>query len=100
MSGFTPEDVQRLAALARLELGPEETEAFARELREILEFARQVDAVDTSRVDASGSLLAPPQEPTREDVLQASLPRREVLAAAPDADLATGLFKVPRVLNG
>ena len=35
----------------------------------------------------------------REDRVAASLPRDEVLRGAPAADLAAGLFKVPRVLG-
>jgi Asp-tRNA(Asn)/Glu-tRNA(Gln) amidotransferase C subunit len=34
----------------------------------------------------------------RDDAVRPSLPREEALAAAPDADVAAGLFKVPRVL--
>jgi Asp-tRNA(Asn)/Glu-tRNA(Gln) amidotransferase C subunit len=34
----------------------------------------------------------------RDDVVCPSLPREEALAAAHDADIAAGLFKVPRVL--
>jgi Asp-tRNA(Asn)/Glu-tRNA(Gln) amidotransferase C subunit len=35
----------------------------------------------------------------RDDVVRPSLPREEALAAAPDADIPAGLFKVPRVLG-
>ena len=82
---FTAEDVQRLATLARLELSPEEVTAFARQLGEILEFARQVQAIDTPALDADHVLA--PAPPVRDDVVQPSLP-------------GDGLFKVPRVLNG
>jgi len=36
----------------------------------------------------------------REDVVREGLPRETVLAAAPDADPESGLFRVPRVLGG
>ena len=35
----------------------------------------------------------------RDDEVQPCLPREASLAAAPDADVAAGLFKVPRVLG-
>jgi aspartyl-tRNA(Asn)/glutamyl-tRNA(Gln) amidotransferase subunit C len=100
MSAFTADDVRRLAALARLELGPDETEAFARQLGEILEFARQVQAVETSALDAESEHILAARAPAREDTCTPSLARDEVLSAAPDGDPATGLLKVPRVLNG
>jgi aspartyl-tRNA(Asn)/glutamyl-tRNA(Gln) amidotransferase subunit C len=99
VSILTRDDVQHLARLARLELAAEEIDLFARQLAGILEFARQVDAVDTT----SAAPLEPtthPSDPLREDVVLPSLDREAVLADAPGADSAAGLFKVPRVLNG
>jgi aspartyl-tRNA(Asn)/glutamyl-tRNA(Gln) amidotransferase subunit C len=99
MSTFTRDDVQRLAALARLELSAEETGTFTRQLGDVLEFVRQIQLADTSSLtltplpEGGVSML-------REDVVRPSLDRTDVLAAAPDADTITGLFKVPRVLNG
>ena len=99
MSAFTADDARRLAALAQLELEPEEIEAFARQLRDILAFARQVQGVDTSPVASAGACILTPGAPCRDDTVTASLPRDEVLSAAPDGDPATGLFKVPRVFS-
>jgi aspartyl-tRNA(Asn)/glutamyl-tRNA(Gln) amidotransferase subunit C len=99
MSAFAADDVRRLAALARLELGPDEIDAFVRQLNDILEFARQVQSVDTADVTPDSYML-PPAPAVRDDATLPSLDRDEVLAAAPDADRTTGLFKVPRVLSG
>lgn len=99
MSILTRDDVQHLARLARLELADEEIDLFARQLAGILEFARQVEAVDTT----SAAPVAPATDPSgllREDLVLPSLDRGAVLAGAPGADSAAGLFKVPRVLNG
>jgi aspartyl-tRNA(Asn)/glutamyl-tRNA(Gln) amidotransferase subunit C len=96
MSSFTPEDVRRLASLARLQLSPEEVTSFARQLGEILEFARQVQSADASAAEA----ILPPSPAMRDDVVEPSLPRDIVLAGAPDADREAGVFKVPRVFNG
>jgi aspartyl-tRNA(Asn)/glutamyl-tRNA(Gln) amidotransferase subunit C len=96
---FTRNDVQRLARLARLELNDDEIDLFTRQLGDILEFARQVEAVDTTSV---ATLVHPVSnvDALREDVVQPSIDRDEVLAGAPGADRTGGLFKVPRVLNG
>ncbi len=100
MSAFTADDVRRLAALAQLELNPEETEAFTRQLGDILEFARQVQDADTTAPEDPEEVILPVAEPRRDDAREPSLPRDQVLSGAPDGDPSTGLFKVPRVLNG
>jgi aspartyl/glutamyl-tRNA(Asn/Gln) amidotransferase C subunit len=72
---------------------------FTRQLRGILEFAQQVNAVDTSAV---ADVTAPPpsgEDTLRDDTILPSLPRAQVLALAPDADAGSGLFKVPRVFT-
>ena len=93
---FTPDDVRRLADLARLDLSAEEVDLFTEQLSGILSFAAEVQAVATT----------PPSHPDntdgtalREDMLRPSLAREEILAAAPQADLEAGLFTVPRVFG-
>lgn len=96
--GFTREDLERIARLARLELDPAEQELFARQVAGILAYAEQIQRIDTAGIEptshAPGSGGA-----MRDDEARASLPREASLAAAPEADPAAGLFKVPRVLG-
>jgi aspartyl-tRNA(Asn)/glutamyl-tRNA(Gln) amidotransferase subunit C len=92
-------DVERIASLAHLELTDDEKHLFTRQLAEILAYAEQVQAIDTSGVPATAHVLARPR-PEREDAPTSSLPVAEALANAPDADLEAGLFKVPRVIGG
>lgn len=95
---LTREEVERIAALAHLELTPDEVETFARQLGGILEYARQVQAVDTADVPPTAHVLAGlPRD--REDAVRPSLDRDTALAAAPDATLEAGLFRVPRVIG-
>ena len=105
MSSFTSDDVRHLASLARLELSDAETAAFARQLSEILEFARQVQSAEpiaslSSEAQEIAGAMLPAAAPSRDDAVRPSLAREVALANAPDADAQTGLFKVPRVLNG
>jgi aspartyl-tRNA(Asn)/glutamyl-tRNA(Gln) amidotransferase subunit C len=95
---FTREDLDRIARLARLELDASEQDLFARQVAGILEYAEQIQAVDTTGIDP---MSHPPggQAAMRADVARPSLPREASLAGAPDADVAAGLFKVPRVLG-
>jgi aspartyl-tRNA(Asn)/glutamyl-tRNA(Gln) amidotransferase subunit C len=90
-------DVARVAALARLELTPDETTLFARQLTDILTYAEAVQQIDTRGVPPTSHAGA--DDPVwREDVVLPSLDRDRVLAGAPGASLRAGLFKVPRVL--
>jgi len=103
MSAFTVEDVRRLAALARLELSHDEAAAFAQQLGDILAFATEVQAVDLTALTPASTVpgtTLPPASPSREDALEPSLNRTAVLGAASGADCGTGVFKVPRVING
>jgi aspartyl-tRNA(Asn)/glutamyl-tRNA(Gln) amidotransferase subunit C len=94
---LSPADVDRIATLARLELTDEERTRFAAQLSAILGYADQVQQADTAGVTADPTIVPLPR--LRDDQLRPSLDRDEVLAQAPAADRAAGLFKVPRVLG-
>ena len=91
-------EVERIAALAALELTGDEVEMFTRQLAGILEYARQVQTIDTTGVPPTAHVLG--NRPIdRADDVRPSLDRDEALAAAPDASLGAGLFRVPRVIG-
>jgi aspartyl-tRNA(Asn)/glutamyl-tRNA(Gln) amidotransferase subunit C len=94
---FSRGDVERVARLARLELSAEEKDLFARQLAGILAYAEQIQRVPTEGIEPTSH--AGDAATLRDDEVRPSLPRDEVLAAAPDADLVAGLYKVPRVLG-
>lgn len=99
MSTLSIADVERIAALAQLELTADEKQLFTRQLAEILTYAEQVQAIDTSGIAATAHVLA--ESPVeREDEPRPSLPTAEAVASAPDADIDSGLFRVPRVIGG
>jgi aspartyl-tRNA(Asn)/glutamyl-tRNA(Gln) amidotransferase subunit C len=95
---LTRADVARIAALARLELTPDEVTLFAGQLTAILAYADQVQQVDTSGVQLEPA-ANPGETSARDDVPVPSLDRDVLLGQAPAADRAAGLFKVPRVLG-
>jgi aspartyl-tRNA(Asn)/glutamyl-tRNA(Gln) amidotransferase subunit C len=94
MARTTVETVDHLARLAHLHLTEAERETFARQLGEILAYAESIQKLDTSATAPMSHALE--AENFREDATRPSLPRGQVLEAAPDA--ADGLFRVPRVL--
>jgi aspartyl-tRNA(Asn)/glutamyl-tRNA(Gln) amidotransferase subunit C len=93
---LSPADVDRIATLARLQLTDEERTRFAAQLTAILTYADQVQQADTTAAATTGDAAA---ARLRDDTLQPSLDRATVLAQAPAADHAAGIFKVPRVLG-
>jgi len=97
MATLSTADVERIAALAHLELTGEETALFTRQLADILAYAEQVQTVDTSGVPATAHVLTDGIE--RDDDPRDPLPRDEALASAPDAAREAGLFRVPRVIG-
>ena len=96
---LTIADVERVAALAHLELTAEEKQLFTRQLADILAYAEQVQAIDTSGVAATAHVNST-QQTERDDVPRASLSVEEALANAPDSAPDAGLFRVPRVIGG
>jgi aspartyl-tRNA(Asn)/glutamyl-tRNA(Gln) amidotransferase subunit C len=97
-TGFSRAQVEAVAALANLELSDSEIELFARQLGEILDYATQVQNIDTTGVPPTASVVTR-HSADRLDVVAGSLDRADALANAPDASLQSGLFKVPRVIG-
>lgn len=95
---LTVREVERIAALAHLELTEAEKELFTRQLADILAYAEQVQAVDTSGVPATAHVHTGDRS-EREDEPRGSLPLADALANAPDASQDAGLFRVPRVIG-
>lgn len=98
MSSLTIADVERIAALAHLELTDEEKPLFTRQLADILNYAEQLQAVDTTGVPATAHVNAA-LGAERPDEPRPSLPVADALANAPDAAHDAGLFRVPRVIG-
>jgi len=93
---ITRADVEHVAHLARLALTDAELDALTGELGAILDHAVQVSALDTADVPPTAHPL-PIVNVLRPDEVRPSLPRDEVLAAAPQAE--DDRFRVPRILG-
>jgi aspartyl-tRNA(Asn)/glutamyl-tRNA(Gln) amidotransferase subunit C len=93
---ITVKDVEHVAALARLELSDEEKTLYTEQLNAILEYAEQLNALDTDGVEPT-SHAVPLHNVLREDVAKPSLPIEKVMLNAPDEE--DGQFKVPAVLE-
>ena len=98
-TSLTIADVERVAALAQLELTAEEKALFTRQLADVLHYAEQIQALDTRDVPATAQVHAA-GETERADTPRPCLAVAEALANAPDGALDAGLFRVPRVIGG
>lgn len=90
-------EVEHVAELARLSLTNEEKALFREQLSAILDHAAVLQAVDTSAIAPTATVL-PLRNVMREDAARPSLPQEDVLANAPDA--REGFFAVRAILQG
>jgi aspartyl-tRNA(Asn)/glutamyl-tRNA(Gln) amidotransferase subunit C len=90
------DEVARVAALARIDLVPDELDRLAGDLEVIVQAVAQVSQVATPDVPAT-SHPVPLSNVFRADVPVAPLDRDEVLAGAPEA--VEGKFAVPQILG-
>ena len=93
----TEADVLHVAALAHLELTPEERAHMLTDLNNILEYIDRLNELETTNVPpASGGVVAPVLA-LRDDRLGSCLTHDEALANAPQTDGT--YFKVPKVIE-
>jgi len=90
------EEVDHIAELARLELSQEEKELYCEQLSAILDYAARLQALDTSDISPTSSVL-PPHSVLRNDEARPGLSLQELLRNAPQAE--GGQFRVPAVLE-
>lgn len=93
---LTPEEVEHVALLARLQLTDEERERFTAQLNSILEHFEQLQQIDTDGVPAMSHAVEM-SNVLREDEPTPSLSPDEALENAPDQ--ADNCFRVPRVIE-
>jgi aspartyl-tRNA(Asn)/glutamyl-tRNA(Gln) amidotransferase subunit C len=94
---ITLSEVRHTAQLARLALSEQELETLREQLSRILGHVASLDALDVASVPPT-SHAVPMEAPLRLDVVRDSLPRSELLAAAPSTE--AGAFAVPKVMEG
>lgn len=92
---LTPDDVAKVARLARLDLTPDELAHYTQQLGAIVGHFRDIDALDLAGV-APMTQPYPLVNVLRADEVRPTLDRAEVLAAAPAAE--SGRFRVPTIL--
>lgn len=97
MSRITREEVERVAALARLDLGPDEAQRMTTQLDAILDYVALLSEVDTKGV-APTSHAVPMATPLREDQPGTPLDPEDAVRNAPAREGSA--FLVPKVIEG
>jgi aspartyl-tRNA(Asn)/glutamyl-tRNA(Gln) amidotransferase subunit C len=95
-SAVSREDVAHLARLARLAVTEQELDLFAGQLEVILGAVSRVGEVAAADIPPTTHAV-PLTNVLREDVVVDSLPRADVLAAAPAVE--DDKFRVPKILS-
>lgn len=94
---LTPQQIQSIAQLARLELTPGEVDAYAASLSNILEMVGQLEAADTSSVTPMAHPLTGQVQRLRADAITSGNQRDLYQRNAPQVE--AGLYLVPRVIE-
>lgn len=94
--GITKEDVEHVCLLARLKLDEKEKDKFTHQLNNILNYAAKINELNTDNIPPTSHPLALTNV-MREDKVKESLPIKDVLANAPEAEKE--YFRVPRVIG-
>jgi aspartyl-tRNA(Asn)/glutamyl-tRNA(Gln) amidotransferase subunit C len=93
---ITPDDVEHVAELARLELTAVEKEQCVTQLNNILTYIQKLNELDTTGVEPTSHVI-PMANVFRDDEVQPSLERELALQNAPQE--SHFFFKVPRIIE-
>ncbi|NNC68049.1 MAG: Asp-tRNA(Asn)/Glu-tRNA(Gln) amidotransferase subunit GatC [Gammaproteobacteria bacterium] len=93
---ITPEEVLKIANLARLQIKQDEVEQYAIDLSSIINLVEQMNAVDTKDIQPMAHPLDATQR-LREDKVTENNQRDKFQAVAPSAE--KGLYLVPKVIE-
>ncbi|HUX46833.1 MAG TPA: Asp-tRNA(Asn)/Glu-tRNA(Gln) amidotransferase subunit GatC [Desulfosporosinus sp.] len=88
------EDVEYVAALARLELTEPEIQEYTEQLNSILDYAAMLERLDTDDVVPTAHAV-PLHNVMREDQVGPSFNQEKALRNAPDGE--EGFFRVPKI---
>ena len=93
---LTLEEVEHIAALARLRLTDDEKARYREQLSAILDYMAKLRRLDTEAIEPTATVL-PLRSVLRPDVVEPSLPPGALLASAPAVEAQ--MFQVPPVLD-
>lgn len=93
---ITPEEVLKIANLARLKINQDEVGQYATELSKIISLVEQMNKVDTQNVEPMAHPLDVAQRLRKDEVTEINQ-REKFQSVAPNAE--KGLYLVPKVIE-
>ncbi|MGE0488324.1 MAG: Asp-tRNA(Asn)/Glu-tRNA(Gln) amidotransferase subunit GatC [Vulcanimicrobiota bacterium] len=94
---LSPQEVDHVAHLARLEITAAERESFCDQLGEVLGYVNKLQELATDEIAATLGVQPQPNV-FREDVALEPMAQDQALSNAPQAQ--NGGFRIPRILKG
>jgi aspartyl-tRNA(Asn)/glutamyl-tRNA(Gln) amidotransferase subunit C len=95
MGRITPDDVRKVAKLARLDLEEAKITTYANQLERILDYVSHLESIDTEGVPPTTRAVEVVNV-TRADAVEATEVREDLLNLAPQRE--GDFFRVPRIL--
>ncbi|HEU5187657.1 MAG TPA: Asp-tRNA(Asn)/Glu-tRNA(Gln) amidotransferase subunit GatC [Candidatus Saccharimonadales bacterium] len=96
MSKITSDDVRRVAALAKIAITDEEASTFTKELAAILEYVRQLDAVDVTGLSPTYQVTGLTNVMRKDELINYGVNHDGLLQNVPRKK--SGSIEVPKVL--
>ena len=93
---MSEEEIRHLAKLSSLALSDNEVKKFAAEMKEIIEFCKQVNNINTDGLEISTSSQEK-QNVFREDIVKECMNREKLISNCEEVE--NGMFKIPKVIN-
>ena len=93
---LSKEEVQHVAELARLHLSEAELEKFTHQISQVLDYAEQLNALDTTGVIPTSHAI-PMKNVLREDKVIPFPNTKDIVANGPEVE--DNMFRVPRIME-
>lgn len=94
---LSKKEIEHIAHLSRIKITEKEKENFAGQLSEILSYVRQLEKVDTSKVEATARVSDLSNMFDEDEVISSELSKEKLMENAPEQ--FDGYFKVKAVLE-
>jgi len=93
---ISKEEIEHIAALARLSLSEEEKELFGSQLSSILDYMEKLNELDTKGIEPTSHVLSL-SNVMRNDIPMPSIPKEDALMNAPDH--TEKFYRVPKIIE-
>ncbi len=93
---LTIEEIEHVAKLARLKLTEQEKETFTKQLSSILDYAKQLDEIDTKNIEPTNQIIGLQNIIRQDEINPIETEKEKLLQCA--SDVENNFIKVPAVL--